>query len=767
MRRLSKRLSLHRRDVLSNDVVSFKGVALEVLEHVALDVQSETLAPGVELFACLEDVSRDVLQGDTLRLEERPDDSEDGAGASSSGFWPFTSTKWRFSSPWGASDVWLAPGKVAKKERVAWTVEDVNQYVVVEVTRDKACKFLETLGKKEQGSSFTGAFLSCAHGSNFADVVAAVAAHMGPAGTNLAEEERFVWWDIFCANQHVLKLRGQQALTARKVQYLLESSLLRAIDRFGDRVVFFDAWQDGLPLQRAWCVWEMYNMVGAASNSDAGRPLALLMPPQADAALLDALAGEGGGGGFEDVRSGFEGHDARRAVSRDALDAEMIHAILADQDGGYTTVNGVLVTAVREALLERLRVAVDARRQEAVLAAPSDSDAFYSVELAELLTQAGLLMSAESFHEQAMAYLREALKASKAVHGPEDIAVARVLGHLGNALVLQAAPLEQFKALAFFEEGYNLTKKALSPNHVDVTICLNDWASLLEDMELFEEATEKFMQALTIRRANDEHPEEEAMILSNIGSLHFRQGQNASALQYTEEAMALYTSIDQAHAALPQLLCNLAVIHHAMGDSDQAMVELHRAEQMADTGDVEVKMMMANMLQDAGELDEAQTYYQAAYDTIVETHGSRDEAAATLLNYMGSVLAEQSAFDRAIALYQEALDIRREIFSESHPLTGMVLFNMAAALEATGNIEAAIEQSILAHDIYKRTCGADNPDTLDARHQLLRLKDRFASGLERSKQKDQAAAAAAKKGPSSPRPAARNRKAKAKHPLRR
>ncbi|GBG28460.1 Kinesin light chain 3 [Hondaea fermentalgiana] len=738
VRRLSKRLSVVRKDNLSNDVVSFRGVSLGVLEELAQAVQDGSAAPGVELYECVEAHDRFQL-GDSVQLVDK-------APQQPSSLLSLISEK-QYAGRWRApegvvQDVLFLPSKFKRKERKEWNMHDVTVFVLMVRTQENQERFVDTVGREGRGSAFAGIFVSQSHTSRFADLVHALHRYFEDKG--IAPRSRFVWLDICSANQHVL--HNDKAGPDNKLHFLLESSLRRGIDRFDDRVVFFDRWDRPTPLSRAWCVWEMHIMRSKAGGTGA---INIIVPPALERKLPDMMLDD-----VAQVRAPYASFDSRAAAAMNERDHEMIHAIFRDSAGGYVAINGAILGGVRVAALDTIRRAVQRSVQNDNLGADSP-------EAAALLTRLGVLLTEEQLYDAAVDALRSALSTLRSVYGPDDMRVAQVLGYLGNALADQGKPSEAFKALTCYEEELAITRKALPENHPDIATVLNNLACLLEDVERYDEALEAYLEALSIWRQQPdaESSEEEAIVLLNIGSLYFQKGQLEKASQYTSESIDLFKAIDASHERLPEVYTNLAVIFHSEGKIEAAMDQMRSAESVASDPDMQadVQLLMANMLDDDGKIDDALTLYKAAYATLVEHYGARHTRCADVLNFMGALCQTKGKFADALSHFENALSIRMELLGEKHPETAQTLFNMAQSLESQGHIDQALERSKDALDAFRSAYGSDHPDTKDAKRQYDRL-ERIARELGHRPSAPQLGSMAGRRRPRPPAGARRSRR---------
>lgn len=115
----------------------------------------------------------------------------------------------------------------------------------------------------------------------------------------------------------------------------------------------------------------------------------------------------------------------------------------------------------------------------------------------------------------------------------------------------------------------------------------------------------------------------------------------------------------------------------------------------------------AGMLQSLGRLEEATALYTSAQD--IQRRHDDPAALARTLNYQGRILRLQGNTDAALAVYKEALALRRDALGSDHPDTATTHHNVGDTLRDAGDHGAAVEAYATAYNIKKRTLGAWHP----------------------------------------------------------
>ncbi|MEM7626325.1 MAG: tetratricopeptide repeat protein [Planctomycetota bacterium] len=80
------------------------------------------------------------------------------------------------------------------------------------------------------------------------------------------------------------------------------------------------------------------------------------------------------------------------------------------------------------------------------------------------------------------------------------------------------------------------------------------------------------------------------------------------------------------------------------------------------------------------------------------------------LNRLGLALKNMAHFDRAIAMYHQALDIDRRVFGNDHPNVAVSVNNIGGVLKARGDLDGALEAFRDAERIDRAAFGDDHPN---------------------------------------------------------
>ena len=235
----------------------------------------------------------------------------------------------------------------------------------------------------------------------------------------------------------------------------------------------------------------------------------------------------------------------------------------------------------------------------------------------------------------------------------------------------------------------------------------------------------------------------------DLGEALYRGGQ-------LEQAASVYASALPAAAALPQAdplqvaaLSGRARVLAAQGHLKQALDQqealyagLARRLPATDEGLLRLRRDRVETLTLLGRRDRARAELEQLVPLYRQTFGAEHpETLATTLTLASLLYSQDNEYERSLALAQDVAAIRERRLGPDHPLT-----LQARALAASNEVRLALDPATMAQvharlDAIiqgdRRVLGADNPHTLDAMTDMVRLlskQDRYpeAIAMERS-----------------------------------
>lgn len=195
---------------------SSQGVSIEFLEDFNDRLFKGYEAVGVQLLKCTKD-SPSYSRKYTLRMH---------AGDTVQFKYEIDADTWYGYLP-GVGEGSFDPKIVRPKVREEWTIQDVAEYVVKPFTKRKenaGTTFVDSLRTAQRGQPFKGVFVKTpAKTTPFRSFVHSMAAYIDRTS---AEEDRFLWLDIFCATPHEMLRTSSHAKLVEQIAQQFTEKLL-------------------------------------------------------------------------------------------------------------------------------------------------------------------------------------------------------------------------------------------------------------------------------------------------------------------------------------------------------------------------------------------------------------------------------------------------------------------------------------------------------------------------------------------------------------
>jgi tetratricopeptide (TPR) repeat protein len=443
--------------------------------------------------------------------------------------------------------------------------------------------------------------------------------------------------DIFVGSQHKSPELPQEwwAQTFRQ-----------AVARIGHTLLVLQPWHAPMPLQRSWCLWEIF------ATLDSGVRLEVVLPPAEEGAFAAAILARP-----EAILKAMSTIDTRRAAAFFEADRAKIEAAVRASAGGFEAVNGRIHDRLRAWLVEQAR-ALAAR----TAAARGDADAETLTARSRL---AGLLQ-ATGGRGEALEVITEVLRGRRKTLGPTHADTLQSAAELGFHLYLAgrcadgaavceaalaacgdahaAAPaLQNSLALCCMELGRSAEAEPLllavlaarraqhGALHTATMGTLNNLGLLYAQSERLDEAKEAFTELLRCRVASDGHNHPDTLCArQNLGELLSERREHAAALATLTEVLRARRELQgAAHADTVAALCTLGDAQRQAGAPADAVAALRPALESArrDFGAVSsparlIMRCLARALQAAGAAAEAEPLHAELLRQRVQLFGA-------------------------------------------------------------------------------------------------------------------------------------------------
>ena len=607
------------------------------------------------------------------------------------------------------------------------------------------CSFCERMSKDPSRARHVGTptvFFSHAWMFRFVNVVAAMRAYTDsrPAGSPAV----YFWFDCFSIDEHATQSFPPE---------WWDTTFLDAIRLIGHTVMYLSPWHNPVPLQRAWCLWELLCTISAGAEFE------VCLGPDEKAAFGSALAKD-----LDSVLQYVGQIDAEEAEAGDPADKDRIFAaILRLLPRGFMDLNNQVKDRLRQWTYSAGSAALaEMAPDERVSSLLIDDLADYfsklgQYELAEPLcieamtgrrrafgdadprtlisiSSLGAVYSDQGKHDDAEPLLREALTTRRLVLGNADPltlssmnALAMLLFEMGE--YVQAEPLYEEAIRTYRETGMALEPAALA--------ALNNFGLLYCEWSKFEKAEPLMQEALQGRRQvlGDMHPETLITIIYN-GWMYSQIPDYAKAQPLIEEAIpGCQKVLGDDHPKTLSAINLHGLMHLNMGNfveaelpSQQALAARRRT--LGDDHPLTLISMtnLGRVYHGMEELDRAQELLSEAVESSRLTIGIDHLRTLQRLVHLAAVYDSQGEMVQAERLYIESLAHLRKTVGVNHTTTMKTCHDLAVFFLIHGRYSEA--QQLLRDALVAHTLASEHDDVRSLHSCLARVQEAQAMEAE-------------------------------------
>ncbi|MEM9452893.1 MAG: serine/threonine-protein kinase [Myxococcota bacterium] len=220
--------------------------------------------------------------------------------------------------------------------------------------------------------------------------------------------------------------------------------------------------------------------------------------------------------------------------------------------------------------------------------------------------------------------------------------------------------------------------------------------------------------ALAQARGSRAQPLDEALALSAVGVVRWRQGELDQALAHLRPALETFIDVlGPRHSTVAYSLHNIGTVQWNQGKPDEALPPLRRALAIREETLGPRHPSVATSLTAIGAIlqgPQKLEHFRRALAIREEALGARHPDVATSLNNIGTVLKEQGEWKEALAHFERALGIMEEALGASHPRVAYPLNNIGEVLRAQQRGDDALPYLRRALSIFEQALGSEHPD---------------------------------------------------------
>lgn len=357
-----------------------------------------------------------------------------------------------------------------------------------------------------------------------------------------------------------------------------------------------------------------------------------------------------------------EAVEQRALAEKEAETSRQVTAFIVDLFKVYDPREGIGSTITAREILDKgaARIDTELADQPAVQAT--------------LMDTMGTIYTGIGLYPTAIPLMRQSLRKRQGLSGDTTAEIAKTLGHLGVALMLNADYEEATRRL---EDALSIQRKLLGNMDPEVANTLSALADVMSFTGEYAKGQPMIEEALRIRRAAfGEMNREVARSLGDLGVNYGERGEFQQAEVYLRQALEQQRKLHPTiHPELAEAINNLAWA-----------------------------------LQDLVKFDEAEALLRESLEMKRKLYGdAHPELAASLVN-LAYTMESRGDYRGAEAPYREALAMNRKLLGDSHPEIATIMSNLAFVLHAKGDHQAAIRMMRESTEMSRRELGPMHPE---------------------------------------------------------
>ena len=562
----------------------------------------------------------------------------------------------------------------------ALSTEEVNRLAMTHLVGERRCAFvalLDTAGEELVGEATV--FVSHAWGMPFDTLVAALRESERELREREPARKPYFWVDAL-----VKDLFEEQEQGPMRPFEWWAMTIRSNVQRIGHTVVVLE-WERQLPLERIWCVWELF----CAIEGKDGR-LELALPPASGVAFVQALVDD-----FGSIAAKLCRIDLSNARSYNAYDTANIRGAIESTPGGFDRVSKVVISLLRDWMV---------RTGLSELASIKDHDeragSALQNSLATLLQDFGRLSEAEPL-------FRESLEVRRRTLGGTHPSALVSIYNLGS-LLRDRGDLDSAEPL--LREALDGCRRTLGDAHPSTLTSIASLGRLLQARGDLDGAEPLYREALDVcrRTLGDAHPSTLTSINNLCSLLLDRSDLGGAEPLYREALDSCRRTLGDTHPSTLNSINNLSALLKDCGDLDSAEPLLRECLVLRrrTLGDAHPNTLVSinslgRLLHARGDLDSAEPLLREALAESRGTLGDTHPSTLAYISSLGELLQDRSDLDGAELLLREALTVSRRILGETHPDTssrfsrlGRLLFQRDKPAEAEAFLQKAFTADV-------------------------------------------------------------------------
>jgi eukaryotic-like serine/threonine-protein kinase len=371
---------------------------------------------------------------------------------------------------------------------------------------------------------------------------------------------------------------------------------------------------------------------------------------------------------------------------------------------------------LKETAIPLFEQAVTIRRAERPL--DNHKIAAALANLAQALTDAGHLVSAEG-------YLQQAVQLSQSADGPASIETADILVQFGHFALIGKSDPEQARRL--FSDALKIYRGISGDHRLAIAAALTALASTAVWSGDYLAAEQYQREALNILRAtvSRDHPDH-AAALASLGYILTQRGKYAEAEQTLNEALEIERNdFGRDNQRIASIEADLGSLYDLEGDSARAMAATGDALKITSErlGPTHYLMgyyldSLARLYLKAGNLSAAESNARQALAVYEQSLPARHLFVAATRQLLGETLLRRGQMAQAEQELRSSLDIETALAGAENWRTARTDASLGWALIEQNKDTEGEPKLVAAQNKLRATLGSQHPDTVLATSRL-------------------------------------------------
>ncbi len=341
-------------------------------------------------------------------------------------------------------------------------------------------------------------------------------------------------------------------------------------------------------------------------------------------------------------------------------------------------------------------------------------------EVANTLFNLALVLRERGDYQAAAPIQRQVLALDRQHYDDNHPNVAYSLMSLGGTLNESG---EYAEAQRVFAEALDIRRATLEPSHPDLIKTLGTVGLAMRGGGKYDEAEPVLREAVALSREHLGTHRITAGRLDDLGWLLHDLGNDAEALAYHDEAMAIKLElVGPEHKVVGITHMHRARALQGLGDLAAALAEQQKAVAIGRTEygaenvfTATTELGLARILLKLGRVDEAYATGTAALENMRQVAETGSPRVAGGLEMLAAIHRERAEYTEAERCYRQALQLRLERMGAEHPATAWTEVQLAELLLERGSREEAAGLAEAGLRILQKRLPADHQRVVRAR----------------------------------------------------